>query len=87
LGKLFASLAPIGWIDSISSFVHVAAAAICVRHLSRTSWLFWETFASLAPIGWIDPINSFVSGRGRCNLCAARVAYLSFCFACSYWLD
>jgi hypothetical protein len=45
-----------------------------------------KLFASLAPIGWIDPISSFLSGRVCCNLCAARAAYLSFYFACSYWL-
>ncbi len=46
---------------------------------------FGELFATLAPIGWIHPISGFVSGRGCCNLCAARVAYISFCFAWSYW--
>ncbi len=99
-----------------AALFQVVAAAICVRHVSRTCprfgetfcfacsyWLDWSNqqlsfrsrllqfvcgtcrepvrdlgklFASLVPIGWIDPISNFLSGRGCCNLCAARVVYL-----------
>jgi hypothetical protein len=87
LGKLFASLAPIGWIDPISSFV--SGRNLCAALVAYLSAIWGNFLLRLLLLVGLIQSARVVAGRNCCKLRAARVAYClqTFCFVCSHWLD